>query len=62
MALPLVPIVLFSGLTGVTGLLSGFTLSNKLSTALTVMGVVVGLFLIFILAQRFNLGAGLGVT
>ena len=62
MALPLVPILIVSGLTGVSGLITGFSLSDKLSAALQVTGVVVGLFLIFILAQRFNLGSKLGVT
>jgi len=62
MALPLVPIVLASGFAGASGFFTGFVLSDKLSTALIVAGVVLGLFLIFILAQRFNLGKGLGVT
>jgi len=62
MALPLVPILIVSGLTGVSGLITGLSLSNKLSAALQVTGVVVGLFLIFILAQRFNLGSKLGAT
>ncbi len=62
MALPIVPIVVISGLTGVSGLVTGFSLSNKLSSALQVSAIVVGLFLIFILSQRFNIGANLGVT
>lgn len=55
MALPLVPVLLVSGLTGASGFIAGGSLSDKLGTGFTVAGVVVGLFLIFILAQRFGL-------
>ncbi len=55
MAFPLIPLLFVTGLSGASGLFTGFSLSNKVGTALTVTGVVVGLFLIFILAQRFNL-------
>jgi len=55
MALPLVPILLVSGLTGASGFIAGGSLSDKLGTGVTVAGIVVGLFLIFILAQRFGL-------
>jgi len=55
MALPLVPLLFVGGLTGASGLFTGFSLSNTLGSALKVTGVVVGLFLIFILAQRFQL-------
>ena len=65
MALPVVPIVLASGFAGVSGFFTGSLLSDKLSTAAIVIGAVVGLFLIFILAQRFKLSGSLlsmGVT
>jgi len=60
MALPLVPLLFVGGLTGASGLITGFSLSNKLGTALSVTGIVVGMFLIFILAQRFKLFPALG--
>lgn len=58
MALPLVPILLISGLTGASGFVAGGSLSDKLGTGITMAGIVVGLFLIFILAQRFGLKIG----
>ena len=61
MALPLVPIAIASAVTAISGFITGTLLSDRLGTALTVGGVVVALFLIFILSRRFNLGA-LGVT
>lgn len=58
MALPLVPIVLGAGLFGTSGFVSGAATSDKLGTGITVAGLVVGLFLIFILIQRFGLLKG----
>ena len=57
MALPLVPIVIGTGLLGTGGLL-GFTLSDAFSTALIVVSTVVGLFLVLLLLQRFQLLGG----
>ncbi len=54
--MPLIPLVFLTGLTGASGFIAGGALSDKFGTALTVAGFVVGLFLIFMLAQRFNLG------
>ena len=57
MALPLVPIVIGTGLLGTGGVL-GFTLSDAFSTALIVVSTVVGLFLVLLLLQRFQLLGG----
>lgn len=57
MALPLVPLVIGTGLLGTGGLL-GFTLSDAFSTALIVVSTVVGLFLVLLLLQRFKLVGG----
>ena len=57
MALPLVPLILGTGLLGTGGLL-GFSLSETFSTAVIVVSVVVGLFLVLILLQRFKLLGG----
>ena len=46
MALPIIPIVLATGLTGVTGFFTGSAFSDKLGTALKYLAVVVGLFLV----------------
>ncbi len=53
MALPLVPILLISGLTGASGFVVGGSLSDKLGTAFTVAGILAGLFLIFLFARQF---------
>ncbi len=62
MALPLVPIVLGAGLLGTGGFLSGTATgaaaSDKLGVGISITGVVAGLFLIFILIQRFGLLKG----
>jgi hypothetical protein len=50
------PLILLgaAALLGGTGFLSGFSLSNKLGTALTVAGSVLGLFLGFMLLQKMR--------
>ena len=58
MALPLVPIAIGAGLLGTGGFITGATTSDKLGVGLSITGVVVGLFLILILIQRFNLLKG----
>lgn len=59
MALPLVPIFLGAGLLGTGGFLSGAATgaatSDKLGVGISISGLVIGLFLIFILIQRFGL-------
>ena len=59
MALPLVPIILGSGLIGASGFATGAATSDKLGVGISIAGLVVGLFLVFILIQRFGvLGGG----
>ncbi|MBX2809388.1 MAG: hypothetical protein KTR20_12235 [Cellvibrionaceae bacterium] len=62
MALPLVPIVLGAGLLGTGSFLSGSATgaaaSDKLGVGISITGFVVGLFLIFMLIQRFGLLKG----
>ena len=55
MALPLVPIVIGAGLLGTGGFVTGAATSEKLGTALTVTGLVVGLFLVFLLSKKYKL-------
>ncbi len=60
MALPLVaaPIVaglVGAGLIGTGGFVTGAATSEKLGTGITAASIVVGLFLVFILLQRFKL-------
>ncbi len=62
MALPLVPIVIGAGLLGTGGFISGAATgsatSEKLGVGISIMGLVVGLFLVFMLIQRFGLLKG----
>jgi len=62
MALPLVPIVLGAGLLGVggfaSGTVTGAATSDKLGVGISIAGLVVGLFLIVILIQRFGVLGG----
>jgi uncharacterized membrane protein YdcZ (DUF606 family) len=55
MALPLVPIVIGAGLLGSGGFVTGAATSNKLGSAISIASIVVGLFLVIILIQRFGL-------
>lgn len=53
--MPLIALAAVAGITGLSGLFSGLSLSNKLGSALKVLGFVVGLFLIFILSKKYKL-------
>ena len=59
MALPLVPIFIGAGLLGTGGFIAGSTtgaaISDELGTGISIAGLVIGLFLVFILIQRFGL-------
>ncbi|MBX2809959.1 MAG: hypothetical protein KTR20_15165 [Cellvibrionaceae bacterium] len=54
MALPLVPIVIGAGLIGTGGFVGGAITSDKLGSALNITALVVGLFLVLVLMQRFG--------
>ena len=58
MALPLVPIVIGAGLLGTGGFITGASTSDKLGVGISITGLVVGLFLVFMLIQQFGLLGG----